>query len=76
MSNNLMNFKLVLEQAEMELIVKSGSQIANSTEYEEAKITYERAARRYITELNDFCIEKQMQVYLDINIFDSNKYDH
>jgi hypothetical protein len=71
----LMDFKLILEHADMELKYASQSQIALNERYEEAKENYRIAANMYVTEINKICQIEGLKIQFDYSCYSSNKYD-
>jgi hypothetical protein len=74
MNENLMNFKLILEHADLMLKEASQAQNSNPIDYDKAKETYVKAYYMYIDTMNDFCSRHQTTIKFDL-FCHTNKYD-
>jgi len=59
----------------MELKITAQAQNTEQENYRQAKDRYERAARRYIREMNDLCKIEGIGLEFDVSNYFSNKYD-
>ena len=71
----LNDYKLILDQADMELNIASDVQNSCSENYAKAKRQYKEAAYRYIKEMNTFCSKEGIGARFDADNYFLNKYD-
>jgi len=75
MTENLQNYKIVLDQAEKELKTASGAQNSRPDDYWEAKKKYIRAYNAFVEAMNKFCDNYPNIIQFD-KIDKANQYDH
>ena len=74
MKENLMNFKLILEHADLMLKNASHEQDSDPEGYAKAKETYVKAYYTYIDRMNDFLEINKTTIKFDLSC-DANKYN-
>jgi len=73
--SNLMDFKLILDQAKKELKLAARAQTTESLSYEEAKNVYKNAYYEYISQMNKFCEKNNIRMKFNPQCCDANQYD-
>jgi len=73
--SNLMDFKLILDQAKKELKLAARAQTTESLSYEEAKNVYKNAYYEYISRMNKFCEKNNIRMEFDPRCCDADQYN-